>query len=129
MTRATISKDFAFSASHVVEGLPEGHQCGRLHGHNYVVRIALEGEVQPGGMVVDYGRLKPLQRYLDAAWDHRHLNDVLDFNPTAENIAVHLLEIVEAAAVEDLWPVDGISVGVSETPKTWATVSVSVARS
>ena len=39
----TISKDFAWSASHVLDGLPKGHQCGRLHGHNYVARIELSG--------------------------------------------------------------------------------------
>lgn len=122
MMRASISKDFAFSASHVVEGLPEGHQCGRLHGHNYVVRIILEGEIQPSGMVVDYGLLAPFGRYLDQTFDHRHLNDQVPFNPTAENLGVWLLEILEETAMEEQWPLDRLAVSISETPKTWATV-------
>ena len=36
-----ISKEFHFSASHRLEGLHDGHPCGRMHGHNYVVEIEL----------------------------------------------------------------------------------------
>lgn len=122
MTVATISKDFAFSASHVVEGLTPGHQCGRTHGHNYVVRVALTGEVQPDGMVVDYGRLASVAQLVDQL-DHRHLNDVLPFNPTAENIAAWLLGEVRKLSATESWPVTGVSTSVSETPKTWATVN------
>jgi len=56
---ATITKDFAFSASHRLDGLPEGHQCARYHGHNYLVRVEIEGTVDKVGFVVDYGALKP----------------------------------------------------------------------
>ena len=37
----SISKQFHFCASHIIEGVPEGHPCGRLHGHNYVVELVL----------------------------------------------------------------------------------------
>jgi 6-pyruvoyltetrahydropterin/6-carboxytetrahydropterin synthase len=39
-----IAKTFHFSASHVIEGLPESHPCGRLHGHNYEVTLVLESD-------------------------------------------------------------------------------------
>lgn len=36
-----ITKEFHFSASHQLDYLPEGHQCKRLHGHNYIVKVTL----------------------------------------------------------------------------------------
>jgi len=101
MSRYTIAKEFAFSASHVLDGLPEGHQCGRLHGHNYVVEIELTADrVDDRGFVLDYGDLAPFKQLVDTFLDHRHLNDVLTdgLNPTAENLA----EWLHAAADEAL---------------------------
>ena len=115
----TIEKDFAFSASHVLDGLPEGHQCGRLHGHNYVVRLRLTGDrLLPVGFLFDYGDLAPFKNLLDSTLDHRHLNDVMSDNPTAEALAKHLARI--AGGLLDLPKGLAVSVGVSETPKTWA---------
>jgi 6-pyruvoyltetrahydropterin/6-carboxytetrahydropterin synthase len=38
----TITKQFSFSASHVLDHLPEGHPCARrLHGHNYIAELVL----------------------------------------------------------------------------------------
>lgn len=115
-----IEKDFTFSASHVLEGLPDGHQCGRLHGHNYVVRLRLEGDrLQPVGFLYDYGAMKPFGQFLDNTLDHRHLNDTMTGNPTAEGLAKHLAGIAKGL-LADLPSGVRISVGVSETPKTWA---------
>lgn len=123
----TISKDFAFSASHQLEGLPEGHQCGRLHGHNYAIRLTLSSDrLDPHGFVVDYGELSFFKDYIDTRLDHRHLNNQLPelTNPTAELMAEHLGHIARQGlqmlgAPDDLQ----LSVSVSETPKTWATWS------
>src|SRR5712691_5223799 len=38
----TITKRFAFSASHIIGGLPADHRCARLHGHNYEVEVVLQ---------------------------------------------------------------------------------------
>jgi 6-pyruvoyltetrahydropterin/6-carboxytetrahydropterin synthase len=118
----TISKRHHFSASHILAGLPEGHPCGRLHGHNYEIDVRLSSaSVDPvTGFVLDYGELKPFLAWVDSTLDHRHLNDLLtDTNPTAENLsrilartAQHILGLPEHVTVE---------VAVSETPKTWAT--------
>lgn len=110
-----ISKDFAFSASHVLHGLPEGHPCGRLHGHNYVVRVTVEADLLDAvGFVRDFGDLVPIGLYIDNTLDHRHLNDVMGDNPTSE----HLAALIYGAAQAQ---VGGIAeVAVSETPKTWA---------
>ncbi len=113
-----ISKKFNFSASHILEGLPKDHPCGRLHGHNYIVKVELSSErLNDVGFVVDYGELKVLENYIDNRLDHRHLNNVFDFQPSAENIARHLFDFCS-----NIWP-EVTAVSVSETPKTWATYS------
>ena len=115
-----ISKQFAFSASHQLLHLPDGHPCKRLHGHNYQVELLLRrGELDERGFVVDYNDMKPFQQYLDNMFDHRHLNEVLgDLYPTAENIAKHLYGIAW-----EMFHDVAITVRVSETPKTVAEYS------
>jgi 6-pyruvoyltetrahydropterin/6-carboxytetrahydropterin synthase len=86
----TIGKRFTFEASHVLSGLPEGHQCARLHGHGYTVEVEVAADALTGpGWVTDFGDLAPFGRYLDEHFDHRHLNDVLEDQPTSENLAAH----------------------------------------
>lgn len=112
----SIRKRYQFSASHQLAWLPADHQCSRLHGHNYVVTLELSAEeLTPGpGFVTDFGDLRRFKSYLDDTFDHRHLNDVVTFNPTAELLARHLFEVAD-----DLW--DGVvAVAVEETPNTWA---------
>lgn len=112
-----ITKQFAFSASHKLDHLPEEHPCARLHGHNYVVEVVLESrELNESGFVRDYGELAPLKSFIDERLDHRHLEDVLPEGmiSSAENIARFLYDFAAAR-----WP-ETAAVRVSETPKTWA---------
>lgn len=115
----SISKEFHFSASHQLDGLPAEHQCARLHGHNYIVKVAIKnGELDDVGFILDFGDLATIKHYIDEQLDHRHLNDVLDFNSTAENMAHHLHN-----TVRELLTLPGgsqVTVSISETPKTWA---------
>lgn len=114
-----ISKQFSFSASHVLEGLPADHPCTRLHGHNYVVTVHLRSEtLDEKGFVRDYRELDLIKDYIDKHLDHRHLNEVFDFNPTAENIAKELYDLF----VKDIPQI--YAVEVSETPKTTAIYEV-----
>ncbi len=110
-----IRKQFSFSASHQLVNLPADHPCTRLHGHNYIVEIVLRaGQVDARGFVVDYLDLKPFKTYIDDEIDHRHLNDLFDFQTSAENLAKHLFDWARLR-----WP-QVVAVRVSETPKTWA---------
>lgn len=110
-----IRKEFHFSASHCLNGLPKEHPCSNMHGHNYVVTVELStGELNEVGFVTDYRALEPIKKYIDETLDHKHLNDIMMYNPTAENIAFHLFslfmcEFPQISAIE-----------VSETPKTTA---------
>ena len=116
----TMSKEFSFSASHILEHLPEDHPCSRLHGHNYVVIVEFSStHLDKVGFVIDYQAMQPIKRYIDCNLDHRHLNDVFSFNPTAELMAAHLFDIFK-----DLFQTPLryrlFAVTVKETPKTTA---------
>jgi 6-pyruvoyltetrahydropterin/6-carboxytetrahydropterin synthase len=92
--RMRLDVEFTFAAAH---RLPRyDGPCFRLHGHNYRFFVALEGEVDPAtGMITDFGVVKELvQELVLARVDHRDLNDVLE-NPTAENIARWIWEVLE----------------------------------
>ena len=109
----TITKEFHFSASHILNGLRDGHPCGRMHGHNYIIKVELQREtLNEDSFVQDYNDLNPIKEYIDKELDHRHLNEIIPGQPSAENIAKHLYwkfkpEFPLLSAIE-----------VSETPKT-----------
>lgn len=116
----TIAKRFSFSASHVLTAVPEDHKCRRLHGHNYEVEVVCgAGELDPRGMVVDYFELDPVRDLIAAQLDHRHLNDVLDGEPTAERLAHWLFDALgEQLGAERADRL--VAIRVYETPRTWA---------
>lgn len=111
-----ISKQFAFSAAHSLDGLPGDHPCTRLHGHNYVVTVHLRSkELNDTGFVKDYNELKVVKQYIDEYIDHRNLNDIMyPVNSSAENLARMFFDIFKPMLPE-LYAVE-----VSETPKTSA---------
>ena len=54
-----IYKEFIFEAAHLLPNVPQGHKCGRLHGHSFKVRIYLEGPLdQTTGWVRDFADIK-----------------------------------------------------------------------
>src|SRR5262249_21088716 len=100
---------------HVLDGVPADHPCARLHGHNWTVTLYLAAEeVDARGFVVDFFDLTPFRRMLDERFDHRHLNDVVDFSPTSENLARHLHDAARAD-----WP-EGRGCAGSEPPRPCA---------
>lgn len=127
-----ITKTFRFSASHRLTGLEPGHKCLRLHGHNFRVTVLLRADdLTAPGMVKDYGDLAPFAAWLDENWDHRHLgyddlsdenwgteHAVVKFNPTAENLAGHLLDIAVG-----MFGAIVAAVTVQETENTSATAT------
>lgn len=107
-----ISKEFHFSSAHQLNGLNEDHPCSRLHGHNYILKFLLKGEVNDVGFVQDYRELDSVKKYVDDVLDHKFLNDIFPFNTTVENMSEFIfnkfkLEFPLLLAVE-----------MSETPKT-----------
>jgi 6-pyruvoyltetrahydropterin/6-carboxytetrahydropterin synthase len=81
-------KDFTFEAAHQLTKVPVGHQCGRLHGHSYKLRVHCQGKLDPErDWVVDYSDIATAVRPVIQKLDHSFLNDHFDFETTAENIA------------------------------------------
>lgn len=79
-----VSKRMEISAMHHLD-LDYDSPCKRNHGHNWIITVEVcSPYVDESGMVIDFKRIKTL---IHDKLDHRNLNEVFDFNPTAENIA------------------------------------------
>ena len=86
-----IKKTFEISASHHLN-LSYESKCEQLHGHNWLITIYCKArELNADGMVVDFTHLK---HQIADRLDHANLNEILPFNPTAENIARWCVEQV-----------------------------------
>jgi 6-pyruvoyltetrahydropterin/6-carboxytetrahydropterin synthase len=84
-----IFRVFTFEAAHRLTDVPEGHKCGRLHGHSYRVEIHVTGPVDDrAGWVMDFAEIRDAFAPLHDQLDHRYLNEVAGLgNPTSENLA------------------------------------------
>ena len=111
MPQVTVTRRLRFNAAHRVHN-PElsDEENRRLfgkcnnpnwHGHNYVLEVSVEGEIDARtGYVMDLGRLRDLvERELIEHVDHRNMNIDVDFMrgviPTAENIVVQCWRTIE----------------------------------
>lgn len=85
-----ISREFRFEAAHRLPNLPDGHKCGRLHGHSFRFRVDVTMAVDPAsGWTMDFGDLDALCRPLVEKLDHFYLNEIEGLeNPTSENLAI-----------------------------------------
>ena len=87
-------KDLEISAAHRLE-LSYPSPCSNLHGHNWKMRIYCRAEeLNADGMVTDFTHIK---RDIKDAIDHKNINEVLPFNPTAENLARWVVDTIPNA--------------------------------
>lgn len=111
--KLTVVKEFAFDAAHYLPGYPG--LCQNLHGHRFVLKIGVSGEVNPiSGMVCDFNKLKTIvQENIISRLDHQCLNEINirkfpSSLPTAELMVqwiVELFQMKEAPMLElvQLW--------------------------
>ncbi len=79
-----ITKRMEIAGCHSLS-LPYESKCSRLHGHNWIITIHCKAEeLNAEGMVMDFTQVK---ERIHSQLDHQNLNEVLPFNPTAENVA------------------------------------------
>ncbi|QEG38734.1 6-pyruvoyl trahydropterin synthase family protein [Roseimaritima ulvae] len=70
--RVDVSKEaFVFSAAHFITFA--GDICERLHGHNYGVRVTVEGPLDDNRYVVDFIALRDAVLAETGQWDHHVL--------------------------------------------------------
>ena len=84
-----LRKSFQIESAHRLTKVPPGHKCGRLHGHSFVIEVAVEGPLDPVmDWVMDYADIKAAFRPLYDQLDHNCLNDLPGLeNPTSERLA------------------------------------------
>lgn len=105
-----IIREHSFCYGHRVMG--QGGKCEHLHGHNGKILFTCTGELDDVGRILDFSEIKnTLCKWIEDNWDHRFLvyeNDpkrhdltrlddrivIIPFNPTAENMAKYLVEVV-----------------------------------
>ncbi len=85
----SVSKQMEVAGSHSLK-LSYESKCQNLHGHNWKITVFLASkEVNRDGMVMDFKHIKDsIHGYLD----HGNFNELLEFNPTAENIAAWIVK-------------------------------------
>jgi 6-pyruvoyltetrahydropterin/6-carboxytetrahydropterin synthase len=90
--RVQVSKDYlVFASAHFITF--RGHQCETLHGHNYRVGVAVEGELDDEAFfVLDFSVLKQIARRHVDAIDHKVLlptqNPKLSYHADGDRIRV-----------------------------------------
>ncbi|MFA4897334.1 MULTISPECIES: 6-carboxytetrahydropterin synthase QueD [Microbacterium] len=86
---AELSREFSFESAHYLPNVPDGHKCGRMHGHSYTVEVHVRGAVDgKTGFVQDFGELSAAFAPIGKQLDHRLLNDINGLeNPTSEHLA------------------------------------------
>ena len=89
--------------------------CENLHGHNWLVRLTVRcAELDSAGIGIDFKILKKHLKTIVNQFDHKDLNEVLEVNPSSENIARFIFEQLKIALADSKAVV--VRVEVQETP-------------
>lgn len=79
-----ISKRLEIAGAHNLK-LPYESKCANIHGHNWIVTIFCKAkELTDYGMIIDFKKIKTS---INEKLDHKYINEEVDINPTAENMA------------------------------------------
>jgi 6-pyruvoyltetrahydropterin/6-carboxytetrahydropterin synthase len=101
-------------------------KCEKLHGHRYVVELALTAEhLNQAGIAYDFVDVKKHLRALADHLDHENLNEIPPFTetePSAENQARYFYQEMRRRLPDGMRDAV-LYVRVWETPTQWATYS------
>lgn len=79
-----VSKRMEIAGAHNLT-LDYESKCKNIHGHNWIVTVHCKAEtLDKNGMVYDFTHLK---KNVHGKLDHTYINEVVEMNPTAENMA------------------------------------------
>lgn len=80
-----LSCEFHYDSAHFLQKVPEGHKCGRMHGHTYRLTVTVDGPVGDDGFIMDFADIKKTVGPIIKQLDHHLLNDIPGLeNPTVE---------------------------------------------
>ncbi len=80
--KVSITKNF--SSAHFLIGHPK---CGRIHGHNWKVKVIVEGELNEHGWVIDFTVLKHITDELLDKLDHKIMvPDSINYEHSNKNL-------------------------------------------
>ena len=89
-----VTVEDSFAAGHFLRNYRG--KCENPHGHNYKVRITLQGEkLDKAGLLLDFKELKQVMKPVIERLDHQMINEVEPFttiNPSAENLAKYFFD-------------------------------------
>lgn len=102
------SQKFHYDSAHFLPEVPEGHQCGNLHGHTYRLFVDLSGPVREDGFVIDFAEIKEIVEPLVKQLDHRLINDIIP-NPTVENQLIWFWERINHPLLASLTLYEGLN--------------------
>lgn len=75
-----------FQAAHFLKGYKG--KCEKMHGHTFQVEVEIEvSELDEVGIGIDFTEIK--KKLSEALPDHTVLNEIYEFNPSAENLSRH----------------------------------------
>lgn len=118
-----VSVERTFAAGHALRQYRG--KCENVHGHNYRVRVTMEGEqLNSIGLLVDFVDMKRVLDAIIERLDHQFINDVAPFdvlNPSAENMARYFYEEMTQGLTGGEVPVRIAEVKIWETDTTIAT--------
>lgn len=101
-------------------------KCERLHGHHYVVEVALAAEtLNEAGIAYDFVEIKRHLREMADRLDHENLNELQPFTaiePSAENQAKYFYEELKRRLPTEMGQAL-VYARVWETPTQWAQYS------
>lgn len=92
----TLKLEHHFSSAHQLTHAYDNKCNDSIHGHNWKVIVEISVEELVNGMVVDFTKIKEIIDRLD----HKNLNVVVDFEPTAENLSKYLWEQIDGALAQ-----------------------------
>jgi len=103
-----------FQAAHYLKGYKG--DCAKVHGHTFAVEVKISiNSLDKIGIGIDFKTIKA--KIKEIMPDHTLLNDVYDFNPTAENLSRHFYqELKKCFPVSEVtvWESDDASATYSE---------------
>ena len=84
-------RKFRFESAHRLPNVPQGHKCGRMHGHGFEVILHAKTELKDSHLGIDYDEMQTHWNDIHQILHHNCLNDISGLeNPTSEMISFWL---------------------------------------